>query len=70
MLQQECRDCHSGILNDNADQAEDQNIPGIEKCRSCHNSQGVSSRCVTCHAFHPDKDRRLNLLKSSEKQGP
>ena len=75
ILQVRCLDCHTdiaiadGILGDTvaagespADQAAIQNLPRIEVCQECHQPKVSSSRCVTCHAFHPDKNRHSDLL--------
>ena len=44
------------------DNASIQNLPRIERCRTCHEPGRVSNRCTTCHLFHPDKDRSNLLL--------
>ena len=73
ILQRRCLDCHNRIpireaLDNPAtfaavnDRAEVQNLPGIETCRQCHRADEASSRCVTCHYFHPNKMQRSNLL--------
>jgi hypothetical protein len=73
ILQRRCLDCHNTIPiadmikgtkahYDTRDTAEVQNIPTIENCRQCHNSQSVSNRCVTCHEFHPNKTHRSSML--------
>lgn len=65
IIQQSCFECHNEIrfpeFGQNADslaQATDvattQNVPGIEKCQTCHKSDAVSNRCITCHRFHPN----------------
>jgi hypothetical protein len=43
------------------DKAATQNLPGLETCQSCHMSGKVSNTCITCHKFHPNKTRRMNL---------
>ena len=71
-----CLDCHSAIPireyfegDEKADRSHDkaatQNIPGIANCKGCHIASGSSS-CVTCHYFHPNKDRASSLLASGD----
>jgi len=73
ILQRRCLDCHTAIpleeslesgepLEASLDRAEIQNIPRIDTCRECHSPTQAASTCVTCHAFHPDPDRRSDLL--------
>ncbi len=73
ILQKRCLDCHvsipiaeqlktTGSIDPAKDNATIQNIPGIENCQSCHSADRVSNRCVTCHEFHPNKDRSNLLL--------
>ena len=73
ILQRRCLDCHTAIplwdslesgepVEASLDRAEIQNIPRIETCRECHGPAQAASTCVTCHAFHPDPDRRSDLL--------
>ena len=61
-----CLDCHNVIpmreflaTADNPPPAKDNatifNLPSITTCRSCHTSTAASTRCTSCHAFHPDK---------------
>jgi len=66
-----CVDCHSAIpglgrvaapRDERLDVAETQNIPTIATCRTCHTVRAASSRCVTCHLFHPDKGRYADLV--------
>lgn len=77
IIQRRCLDCHSRIqfpefgqsveeIDRSSDQAVTQNIPGIETCQSCHNQNASSNRCITCHAFHPDKTRYTKLLLYAE----
>ena len=63
-----CLDCHNRIALTSEmkqapapDESATVNIPGIENCRQCHNSKLVAGTCVTCHAFHPNKELRFNL---------
>ncbi len=44
-----------------ADHAATQNVPTIRNCQTCHTADKTSNRCVTCHQFHPNKERRANL---------
>ncbi len=37
------------------DRAAIQNVPGIEKCRECHQPRRAAADCVNCHLFHPHK---------------
>ncbi len=73
VLQRRCLDCHvsisiaqqlktTGAMDPSKDNAAIQNIPGIENCQSCHSPDLVSNRCITCHEFHPNKDRSRMLL--------
>jgi uncharacterized membrane protein len=77
ILQLRCLDCHTEIpiaaalasaegVDLSRDVAATQNLPGIESCRDCHRPGLVSNRCVTCHAFHPDRQRRADLLLYGE----
>ena len=73
-LQVRCLECHAeipiaeGLLGETSsaesviDRAAIQNLPSIEQCQQCHEPDLASNRCVTCHAFHPDKSRRSDLL--------
>lgn len=67
ILQRGCLDCHSAIPfgseaeSNDQDSAEILNLPSINTCRECHGAQGVSEDCITCHAFHPDMQRRGHL---------
>lgn len=75
MLQRGCLDCHTEIpfaefLNSDGavvpaelDRAEIQNLPKIAVCGECHNENLASQTCVTCHLFHPDTDRRSELIQ-------
>jgi len=75
IVQRRCLECHTQIpiipprrdagaatIKSAQDRAAIQNIPDIENCRACHNSEETSNRCVTCHYFHPDKTNRSNML--------
>lgn len=76
ILQVRCLDCHAeipiaeGVLaadeppsgEREIDNAAIQNLPRIEVCQGCHEPAKSSNRCITCHEFHPDKDRRSDLL--------
>ncbi len=73
VLQRRCLDCHnvipvdqllkvSGAIKPDKDNADLQNIPTIENCRSCHAPEMVSNRCITCHEFHPNKTVRSRML--------
>jgi hypothetical protein len=73
IVDRRCLDCHRTIavleglasetpLPPSQDSAELVNLPGIATCRACHAPKKVSSRCVTCHLFHPDRSRRSELL--------
>jgi hypothetical protein len=44
-----------------ADRAVTQNIPQIASCQACHTAGRTDNRCVTCHKFHPNKEKRANL---------
>ena len=75
IVQRRCLECHTQIpiipprrdaaaatVKSAQDRAAIQNIPDIENCRACHNSEETSNRCVTCHYFHPNKTNRSSLL--------
>ncbi len=71
VLQRRCLDCHNRIPMDapgsvaktaTTDRAEEQNVPGIETCRTCHQAKGTAQSCATCHYFHPNKDQRSGML--------
>lgn len=73
IVQRRCLECHRTIpvlenlagtdkLPPAVDRADLLNLPGVETCRSCHTPGLSSSRCVTCHLFHPDRSRRSELL--------
>ncbi len=32
------------------------NLPGIEKCRSCHTASGAADNCIACHLLAPGDD--------------
>lgn len=62
-----CLDCHDRIAFGNAGAAQEEdearsaavlNLPGIASCTTCHNAELASSRCITCHEYHPHKERR------------
>ena len=73
VVQMNCLACHQSLLEnewislDDYDQrttrlSEMRNLPGIESCRGCHRSEAASAGCVSCHVFHPDKQRRIERL--------
>ena len=73
ILQTRCLDCHAeipiaelarttGDIDPAVDNAAIQNLPRIEVCRECHTDRLGTNECVTCHYFHPNKDRRSDLL--------
>lgn len=73
IIQRRCLDCHNAIPMDAAsakamghhspqDASHIQNLPGIDTCRQCHSDAGSDNRCITCHEFHPNKERRSDLL--------
>lgn len=79
ILDAACLDCHVAIpiadwlerpeteLPDpGVDRAEIQNVPAVAACRDCHRPELSGDRCVTCHAFHPNKGRRAELLVYAE----
>lgn len=69
-----CTDCHGAIpglsettattelAEEPLDAAATWNLPRIEVCRGCHRPGVVSTACVTCHRFHPDRGRAAELL--------
>lgn len=73
ILQARCLDCHRAIPIEEAiasgrdvepeeDRAAILDLPSLETCQQCHTARLASNRCVTCHLFHPDKDRSARLL--------
>ncbi len=76
VIEVRCLECHHRIpiaenldasiplseMDPAIDHAGIQNLPGIETCRECHNPRLASERCVTCHLFHPDENRRSDLV--------
>ena len=73
VLESRCLDCHTEISIGEAvedpglpvpenDLATTQNLPGIESCRTCHTPDLAAETCSTCHLFHPDLNRRSELL--------
>jgi hypothetical protein len=44
-----------------ADKAVTMNIPAIKSCQECHADGKTDNRCITCHKFHPNQNRRSNL---------
>lgn len=47
----DCDDCHS-VPEDRAHELGRLMLPGQEICADCHNQDGASSACSTCHLFH------------------
>ncbi|MEM7352230.1 MAG: cytochrome c3 family protein [Acidobacteriota bacterium] len=74
ILQVRCLECHTKIAVEAGlegeissgehpqDNAAIQNLPAIEQCQTCHEPELASNTCITCHDFHPAKDRRSDLL--------
>ena len=73
VIQARCMDCHNQIPIEQfvaldsipppeVDRAELFNIPSVASCQQCHDTDKASDTCITCHAFHPDKSQRSNLL--------
>ncbi|MFK7848220.1 MAG: cytochrome c3 family protein [Rhodothermales bacterium] len=73
IIQARCVDCHNEIpIRElvgidslppiEVDRAEIHNLPAITSCQTCHTDDLAANTCVTCHAFHPDKTQRSNLL--------
>ncbi|MEE8587489.1 MAG: hypothetical protein V3T83_21845 [Acidobacteriota bacterium] len=80
VVQMNCLACHQSLLEnewvflDEYEQrttrlSEMHNLPGIESCRGCHRSGAASAACVTCHVFHPDKQRRIERLIIQPERG-
>ena len=77
ILQRRCWDCHASIpfldhlddpdrLESERDQAAIQNLPTLVACQQCHTPELVTSRCSSCHAFHPGESIHSRLLLSTE----
>jgi hypothetical protein len=47
------------------DRAETANLPGVERCQSCHSGKGADASCTTCHGYHPAPDVRRSGAGSS-----
>ena len=72
IIERRCMDCHFAIPIPAADEvatkdpaldnAGIQNLPDIDVCQTCHRPEMATDACVTCHYFHPDKQRRTALL--------
>jgi hypothetical protein len=69
-----CLDCHTVIpirdslagnddLPREIDNAEILNLPSVATCQSCHTKSAASTRCVSCHLFHPDKSHLSRLTR-------
>ena len=49
---QDCSDCH--VVPDEPEKEVGRLIlPGREACSECHNQDGASDACLTCHRYHP-----------------
>lgn len=79
VVQRRCLDCHNEIPiadllgaesppDPSVDSAAVHNLPRIETCRECHEPAVVSNRCVTCHLFHPDRERKASLVLYADKK--
>ncbi len=73
IIERRCLDCHNDIpfldyqtempeVGVDFDNASIQNLPSIEVCRECHTPTQASSRCSTCHRFHPSRLNQSRLL--------
>ncbi len=72
VIERRCVDCHYAIAIPAADEeatkdpaldnAGIQNLPDINVCQDCHRPEMATDACVTCHFFHPDKQRHAALL--------
>ena len=75
VIQRRCLDCHGELPilealslpeGQKVDAARDNssihNLPRIASCRECHGGGLVASRCIDCHAYHPDTERHGDLL--------
>lgn len=69
-----CLDCHTVIPireflageddpPPERDRAEILNLPPVATCQSCHTTSAASTRCVSCHLFHPDKSHLSKLQR-------
>ncbi|MCG8669239.1 MAG: cytochrome c family protein, partial [Pseudomonadales bacterium] len=81
ILQRSCLDCHNVIPiaerfgdRDEVSHADDHagivNLPTIETCQECHTPAGAGDSCVSCHLFHPDKDRFTRPVVKPEDDTP
>ena len=71
-----CLDCHNQIpirkhaardtrAPTSKDRAAVFNLPTVETCQSCHSDGNAPTTCVSCHVFHPNK-QRSNLLRYAQ----
>lgn len=51
LAQATCGSCHAGI--EASEDAEARHLPGIARCRECHEPRRVLSSCQQCHRYHP-----------------
>lgn len=50
--EQDCSDCHA-IPDEPEKEVGRLALPGREACSDCHNQDGASNACLTCHRYHP-----------------
>lgn len=71
VIERRCQDCHYAIpipaadeepADASLDHAGIQNLPAIDVCQTCHTPELATDQCVTCHYFHPNKERHADLL--------
>ena len=77
VLTHKCLDCHTEIpftqylASQSAEERDFDgaaiiNLPKIEKCSECHQPDLASDRCITCHEFHPHKNRQSKFIFSGD----
>ncbi|HSR51226.1 MAG TPA: cytochrome c3 family protein [Acidobacteriota bacterium] len=66
LVQMQCAECHASLTSAQDDKGEMLHLPSIDTCRGCHNPEMSADDCVTCHYFHPYKDRRMPLLSAGK----
>jgi hypothetical protein len=54
-----CLSCHAAT---DSQESRDALVPDIDACTDCHAGpdarEGIRSPCVTCHVYHPQRERQ------------